>query len=118
MNTSSRCFRPSLVLSALVLLALGLVAPQVEVFSGGVKEFNSGIKWEEPKVVDPGPIGGPPSDAVVLFDGKDLSKWKGGDKWIIQDGYAISANGDISTKDAFGDCQLHIEWAAPAEVKG
>jgi hypothetical protein len=82
------------------------------------KEFLSGIIWPEPKVVDPGPIGGPPSDAVVLFDGTDLSKWRGGEKWEIRDGYAIVQGGDITTLDSFGDCQLHVEWATPAEVKG
>jgi hypothetical protein len=80
--------------------------------------WTSGIAWPKPKVVDPGPPGGPPSDAIVLFDGKDLSPWVGGEKWIIKDGYAICRGNDIRTKQAFGDCQLHLEWAAPAEVKG
>jgi hypothetical protein len=93
-------------------LALSLPA----VFSGG--EYNSGIKWDEPKVVEPGTQGSPPSDALVLFDGKDLSQWNGGDKWIIKDGYAISAKQGITTKEKFGDCQLHVEWASPAKVKG
>jgi len=81
----------------------------------------SGIKWPEPKVVDPGPAGEPvpaPSDAIVLFDGKDLSAFKGGDRWIVEDGVATCRGGGITSKQAFGDCQLHIEWAAPAEVKG
>ena len=75
----------------------------------------------EPRVVDPGP---PPADAIVLFDGKDLSQWKsdrngGPVKWAIQDGVAtVNRTGSISTKQEFGDCQLHIEWATPAEVKG
>lgn len=86
--------------------------------SAGDKVYESGIKWPEPAVIDPGPVGGPPSDAVVLFDGKDLSKWKDGDKWIIKDDYAISAKTGITTKDSFGDCQLHVEWASPSEVKG
>ena len=64
------------------------------------------------------PVGGPPSDAIVLFDGKDLSKWDGGDKWQVQDGYAISGGNDIHTKQAFGDCQLHVEWATPEKVEG
>lgn len=83
-----------------------------------VDEFKSGIKWLEPKVIDPGPVGGPPSDAIVLFDGKDLSQWIGGEKWEIKDGFAISREADITTKGEFGDCQLHIEWATPAEVTG
>lgn len=94
------------------LLALCCAAPL------SAAEYLSGIEWAEPAVVDPGPPGGPPSDAVVLFDGTDLSQWKGGEKWIVQDGYAISAEGGIETKAEFGDCQLHVEWATPEEVSG
>jgi hypothetical protein len=77
----------------------------------------------EPAVIDPGPVGGPPSDAIVLFDGKDLSKWRGGKdaeaKWEVKDGVAtVNRTGNILTKEDFGDCQLHVEWASPAEVKG
>jgi hypothetical protein len=82
------------------------------------QEYKSGIVWPEPPVVTPGQDHGPPSDAVVLFDGKDLSKWAGGEKWTVRDGYAVTAKGDIKTKDSFGDCQLHLEFATPAEVKG
>jgi hypothetical protein len=79
---------------------------------------------EAPKVIAPGPPGvGVPSDAIQLFDGLDLSKWKSKDggeaKWVVKDGYAeVNGTGDIVTKESFGDCQLHIEWAAPAQVKG
>lgn len=79
----------------------------------------------EPPVVTPGKSASDaPSDAVVLFDGRDLSKWRavnGGDaKWMIKDGYmeVVPGTGDIATKDEFGDCQLHVEWAAPEVVKG
>ena len=79
--------------------------------------------------VDPG---GPPSDAIVLFDGKNLSKWTGHPssitkagqagpaEWKLENGYieVVPGTGDISTKEKFGDCQLHIEWASPAEVRG
>ena len=83
-----------------------------------VDEYKSGIKWREPEVIDPGPVGGPPSDAIVLFDGKDLSQWNGGEKWEIKDGYAIPREAGITSKQGFGDCQLHVEWATPAEVTG
>jgi Domain of Unknown Function (DUF1080) len=82
---------------------------------------------KEPAVVTPGKSDSdPPSDATVLFNGKDLSMWhssadKGGDaKWKIKDGYVEVApgTGDIATREEFGDCQLHIEWATPTEVKG
>jgi 3-keto-disaccharide hydrolase len=82
------------------------------------REYKSGIIWPEPVVVTPAKEHEPPSDAVVLFDGKDLSKWSGGDKWVLKDGFAVAAKGDIVTKDSFGDCQIHVEWAAPEVVKG
>ena len=81
-----------------------------------------------PRVVDPGPGLGnplpPPADAVVLFDGKDLSKWRGGDdgpaKWKVGAGYVEVAPGTgmIHTADGFGDVQLHVEWMAPAPPRG
>jgi hypothetical protein len=85
--------------------------------AGKVVPYESGIKWEEPKVVTPGADGAPPSDAIVLFDGKDMKAWDGGDKWALKDGYGIAASA-VSTKQPFGDCQLHVEWASPPEVKG
>jgi len=74
----------------------------------------------EPRIIDPGP---PPSDALVLFSGKDLSQWKnekGGEaKWKVEDGVAtVNGTGSIITKEEFGDVQLHVEWATPSEVKG
>ena len=93
--------------------------------------FLPGNKWRvhdgnrpQPRVVTPGATAGsPPSDAVVLFDGTNLSKWKGRDgdaKWKVENGYmeVVAKTGDIETRDHFGDCQLHLEWAAPAEVVG
>jgi hypothetical protein len=80
-------------------------------------EYQSGKVWPEPKIVDPGPPGGPPADAIVLFDGKDLSQWEGAEKCKIADG-AMTIGGKIYSKQSFGDCQLHVEWAEPVEVKG
>lgn len=83
------------------------------------KEYTSGINWPEPQVIKPGKsASNAPSDAIILFDGKDLSQWDGGENWIIKDGCATAAKSDIFTKQAFGDCQLHLEWATPEEVKG
>lgn len=68
--------------------------------------------------------GRPPSDAIVLFDGKGLSQWeskKGGPaQWKSADGALVIApgTGDIHTKQAFGDCQLHVEWAEPDPPHG
>jgi hypothetical protein len=79
----------------------------------------------EPAIVTPGRTSAdPPSDAVVLFDGKSLASWRSSDgsaaKWRVRDGYVEVApgTGDILTADAFGDCQLHIEWATPSIIKG
>ncbi|MCC6443536.1 MAG: DUF1080 domain-containing protein [Armatimonadetes bacterium] len=80
----------------------------------------------QPKVVTPGATAGEaPSDAVALFDGKDLSGWKsaageGEAKWKVENGYMEVApgTGDIRTKEEFGDCQLHLEFATPSVVKG
>jgi hypothetical protein len=81
-------------------------------------EYLSGIIWPEPKMVDPGPPGGRPADAIVLFDGKDLSEWQGGEKWRVEGGVATARGGGITSKRSFGDCQLHIEWASPEKVEG
>lgn len=83
------------------------------------QEYLSGIEWPEPPVVKPGETSAdPPSDAIVLFDGTDLSAWEGGEKWKIEDGAAVVQNGDIKTKQSFGDCQLHIEWSSPVPPTG
>ncbi len=80
-------------------------------------------KTAEPPVIQPGLAGNPPSDAIVLFNGTDLSAWKGERaeeaKWLVTNGVAqVNGTGSIVTKEEFGDCQLHVEWATPAEVKG
>lgn len=69
----------------------------------------------------------PPSDAIVLFDGKDLSKWqtvRGGNtqeaQWKVENGYfeVVPRTGRLVTKEKFGDCQLHVEWMVPQGVEG
>ena len=80
--------------------------------------------WEpEPAVVKPGGRGKAPSDAIVLFDGKDLSKWTGRSgkaEWTVADGSMTvePGTGSISTRDSFGDVQLHVEWRTPTEIVG
>ncbi len=81
-------------------------------------------------VIDPGTAstqdapGRPPSDATVLFDGKDVSQWVGLDgsptKWIVHDGAleCVPGSGYVRTLQSFGDCQLHVEWAAPTPPHG
>jgi len=115
------------------------------VVSGAVMPIGSGAKEEKetpmlpgqpwrvhdpkrpvPRVVTPGePFSHgapPPSDAIVLFDGKDLSKWRGNDgpaRWKVENGYmeVVKKAGNISTRDEFGDFQLHLEFATPAKVE-
>lgn len=78
----------------------------------------------QPPVVDPGkPGGGAPSDAIVLFDGKDLSKFRGERQaqptWKIENGVMESTPpGGVFSKEEFADCQLHVEWASPTVPKG
>ncbi len=99
-------------LAALVLTSLSVSFCQAD-------EYLNGITWSAPPIVTPGQQNAqPPSDATVLFDGKDLSSWKNGERWSVEDGCAVTGKGVISTKEQFGDCQLHIEWSAPTPPKG
>jgi Domain of Unknown Function (DUF1080) len=83
----------------------------------------------KPPVITPGAApGAPPSDAIVLFDGRDLSKWmqRGPKneplepKWPVRDGYFETGakTGSLYTRESFGDVQLHVEWSAPLPVVG
>jgi Domain of Unknown Function (DUF1080) len=117
-------FRPAIIFLALLSLAASSLA-------------QAPIKWKihdpnrpVPPVIDPGTAstpdtpGHPPSDAVVLFDGKDLSRWVDKDgkpaRWTVENGYAqvVPESGYIFTKDAFGDCQLHVEFNEPLPATG
>lgn len=115
--------------NALAAVALGLLAytstqaqdtPKPPKMVPEMTEF-----WEPAvRVITPGATSTEaPSDAIVLFDGKDLSQWKakadgGAAKWQVKDKVFTVGKGDISTKKEFGDFQLHVEWSAPDEVKG
>ena len=80
----------------------------------------------EPARVTPGSAGRAPSDALVLFDGKGMDEWVSSAApakpagWTVSDGvFSIQpGSGDIQTKRMFGDYQLHLEWRAPANLKG
>jgi Domain of Unknown Function (DUF1080) len=82
--------------------------------------------WEpRPAKITPGANSGEaPSDAIVLFNGKDLGEWASLDgsdaKWTVKDGAMTvqKGTGDVKTKRTFGDIQLHIEWRAPSEIVG
>jgi hypothetical protein len=97
-----------------IIVGLGHT-PWVEAFGG--KRFDDGIVWAEPKVVTPGDNNGPPADAIVLFDGKNFDAWKGADKWKVDPDGGTTAVSAIQTKQAFADCQLHLEFASPTETK-
>jgi hypothetical protein len=74
-----------------------------------------------PSAIAPGAGTAPPADAIVLFAGTDLAAFRGngGDaRWLVQDGaMQVNGTGDIETREEFGDCQLHIEWATPSPAK-
>ena len=105
----------SLVISTITACALAVACLTQLV----AKEYLTGIEWAEPPVVQPGKTNAdPPSDAIILFDGKDLSAWEGGERWEVKGGVATVRGGEIETKQHFGDCQLHIEWSAPVPATG
>ena len=83
--------------------------------------------WEpEPKVIQPGVFTAPPSDAVVLFDGTDFSKWisehnQGAVQWTLNSDKSMTVKprtGGIETIEEHGSIQLHIEWKSPTVIKG
>jgi hypothetical protein len=123
----------TLALSGLTIYAQNLGYQDTPLLPGGKWHVHDGTR-PQPPVVTPGTFstqdapGQPPSDAIVLFNGTDLSKWqstKGEPSgWKLENGTMIvppaktPGGGDIVTKDSFGDMQLHVEWSAPTEVKG
>ncbi|HVR69854.1 MAG TPA: DUF1080 domain-containing protein [Vicinamibacteria bacterium] len=102
------------------LLAVALAAAAEDQKEWAIHDLNR----PQPRVVDPGGPGRAPSDAVVLFDGRDLSKWKsakgGAARWKVENGYfeVVKGAGGIETVEAYGDGQLHIEWMAPSPAVG
>jgi hypothetical protein len=129
-----------LLSAACLCLAVALLAQQKKAGPGYTDTpMLPGQPWHvhdpnrpHPNPVTPGKaLGEAPSDATVLFDGHDLSRWmqmgRGADrgktvdaKWKVDNGYfeCVPRTGDLLTRDKFGDVQLHIEWSEPADVKG
>lgn len=110
---------------ALLLLIAAAACPASAQMPNGWKAHD--LKRPAPPVVEPGESNLPlaaPGDAIVLFDGSDLSKWRAADgsdaKWKVVDGAmeSVPGSGYLFTREEFGDCQLHIEWASPARVTG
>lgn len=118
---NSKAFKHMVAMAAVVI---ALVSGAAFVSQAVNQEQSATASLPEPKIIDAGSPGSAPSDAIALFDGKDLTQWVGKDggaaKWHVKDGVATvnPGTGSITTKQEFGDMQLHIEWATPAEVKG
>ena len=109
------------VACALGLTSVALFVAQEDELGYQDTPIIPGTEWHvhdglrpQPTVVDPGPTAqSPPSDAVVLFDGSSMDAWEGG-SWAIEgDAMTVNGTGGITTKESFGDCQLHLEWKAP-----
>jgi hypothetical protein len=98
--------------ATIVFGAVWIVSPSLG------QRYLRGIIWPEPAVVTPGDDNKPPSDAIVLFDGKNFDAWEGAKGWKVDDDGGFTVQGAIHTKRSFGDCQLHLEFASPKEVKG
>jgi hypothetical protein len=128
-------------MSSKLFFSTAMVAATAAVFAADQPKFGytdtplvPGTKWHvhdgdrpQPRIITPGKQfsqkADAPSDAVVLFDGTDLSKWqsdKGGEaKWKVENGYMeTTKSGKIRTKGEFGDFQMHIEWATPEKIEG
>lgn len=106
------------------IITLIVIACSTHTFAQGDPKITE--QWlPEPRVVTPGKTNADaPSDAIVLFDGKNLNNFESGNgsiaKWQVENNSmtVVKGTGVIKTKQKFGDCQLHIEWRSPAEVKG
>lgn len=117
-----------ILMAAVLMMAAGANAqkkeyPKQEKMKPGMSEY-----WTpQPKVVTPGDekTSSAPDDAIVLFDGKDLSAWTNGDGtaeagWVVKKGIMTvdKSKGDIVTKEKFGSFQLHLEWRVPEGITG
>lgn len=117
-------------------LAFCMVLASTLFVEHSIAQYQSPDDWEvhdkarpQPQIVDTG-VGfqmptAPPSDAIILFDGSDLSGWEsksddGPAMWKVENGYfeVVPGMGAIRTKEGFGDIQLHLEWASPNPPEG
>lgn len=110
---------------AAALLAVSVLAPAAAAQSVWAPDDTARPR---PPVVTPAPAQAPvppPADAIVLFDGRDLSQWasdadSGAARWLVRDGYMeiVPGSGGIHTRRAFGSMQLHIEFMTPTPPRG
>ena len=98
------------------MVLAGLVLVSASVIAGG--RYLSGVVWPEPAVVTPGDGTAPPSDAIVLFDGKNFDAWQGVKNTKIDADGGFTVMEGMQTKQGFGDMQLHLEFASPNPPKG
>ncbi|MEM9700869.1 MAG: DUF1080 domain-containing protein, partial [Planctomycetota bacterium] len=99
--------------------AAALCLPALAATAVGWEEWKSGIVWQEPPIVEPGDTSAdPPSDAIILFAGTDLSQFQNAEKWTVEHGVATAGGKSITTKQKFGDVQVHLEFRSPMEVEG
>ncbi|MCR9210232.1 MULTISPECIES: 3-keto-disaccharide hydrolase [Rhodopirellula] len=84
------------------------------------EEYLNGITWQAPPIVTPGETAAdPPSDAIVLFgSSEDVKNWKNISNWTTDGDDLVAGKGAITSKEEFGDCQVHVEWSAPTPAKG
>lgn len=110
-----------------LFISIAFIASGLTVANAQMKPEDTEFYTPVPPVVTPGKTCGvAPSDATILFDGKDLSKWvlandttKQAD-WIVNKGIITvkKTSGNIQTKERFMDYQLHIEWKEPKDIEG
>ena len=104
-------------LSFMIFICMSLMAQDMKWKPEYTEYWNN-----QPEIITPGEGTKPPSDAIILFNGKDLSQWECEDgseaKWKVENNAVTVVRGTkgIRTKQVFGSCQLHIEWRTPAEV--
>jgi hypothetical protein len=110
-----------------ILLIALVICSVMEGYSQDSKDPKATEVWEPvPKVVTPGTGDGPPSDAIILFDGKNLDEWVSTKdvnqpaQWTVADGaFTVKkGTGNIQTKRTFTDFQLHLEWKIPEVIHG
>lgn len=104
--------------SVVGIAAVAMAALVLTQLSLGGGRYLSGLIWPEPPIVTPGENNSAPSDAIVLFDGKNFDEWNGAEKFKIDEDGGFTVRGGLTTKKAFGDCQLHLEFASPNPPKG